>query len=309
MELKNKAPNPVDVLADETGKGALQSDQFPKRIDRYSRAKAKALAISNYIHLNHPDQHKLSAAVSQCGSYLEFAHYYKVDEIRLSRASFCKKHLLCPLCAIRRGSKLLGRYLDRFEELKAANDRVKPYMVTFTVKDGPDLLERFTRLQKGLQEFHKRRHRKGRYSESQKASGAVWSYEVKRGKNSKLWHPHAHAVWLCEEPPSQAAISAEWEQITKDSFIVDVRPITPEDPIKGFLEVFKYAVKFSDQDDADTWHCYETLRGRRLIASFGDFYGIPEPDELTDDPLEGQPFHRLFYQFIGSAYRKTPPPV
>jgi hypothetical protein len=41
--------------------------------------------------------------------------------------------------------------------------------------------------------------------------------------------------------------------------VVDVRPITG-DPA-GFLEVFKYAVKFSDQPPADTWHAYSVLKG------------------------------------------------
>ena len=43
-------------------------------------------------------------------------------------------------------------------------------------------------------------------------------------------------------------LSREWHEITGDSFIVDVRPISQDDPVSGFIEVFKYAVKFSDQN-------------------------------------------------------------
>lgn len=31
-----------------------------------------------------------------------------------------------------------------------------------------------------------------------KALGGVFSIEVKRGKNSGLWHPHVHFVILCD---------------------------------------------------------------------------------------------------------------
>lgn len=302
MGIREDAPSLVEILADDTSKGVTQGDQFPKRIERYGKAKSRALAISEYIKTSQPQHGDLGVRISECGSYLVFRDYYTVGEIRLSKACFCKKHLLCPLCAIRRGAKLVGRYIDRYHEVIAANDRLRPYMVTLTVKDGPDLKERFNHLQKSVRYLHKKRHLKKRKAEAKKAFAAAWSYEIKRGKNSGLWHPHTHAVWLCEEAPDQNELSKEWERITGDSYIVDVREISPSDPVTGFIEVFKYAVKFSDQPDEDTWECYLTLSGKRLIGSFGLFYGIPEPDELNDDPLEGLPYIERFYDFINGAY-------
>lgn len=302
----NRTPSLVEVLADDTSKGAFSKDRFYDRIERYGDAKNRSLAVSDYINEHQPNYKKLAHRVSECGSYLVFRDYYTVGEIRLSKACFCKKHLLCALCAIRRGAKLLSRYIDRFHEVKAANGQLTPYLVTFTVKDGDDLSERFNHLQKSIQAYHKRRHRKNASCEAVKAHGAVWSYEVKRGKNSGDWHPHVHAIWLCESPPSQEQISSEWRSITGDSYIVDVREIntsTDETTVKGFLEVFKYAVKFSDQSVQDTWHCHETLSGRRLIGSFGSLYGVPEPEELSDDPLEELPYVEYFYKFVGGKYR------
>jgi len=305
MNLGKSTPSLVEGLAAETSKGATQKSEFQNRLNRYGKAKEKAVSISDYIRVNHPNYQRLANDVNNCGSYLVFRDYFTVGEVRLSKACFCKKHLLCPLCAIRRGAKHLGRYIDRYEDIVKQSPSQKPYMVTFTVKDGPDLKERFNHLQKSLRYYHKLRHLKKRKCEAKKATAGVWSYEVKRGKNSGAWHPHVHAVWLCSEKPNQGEISSEWAAITGDSYIVDVREITPENPTKGFLEVFKYAVKFSDQPDFDTWHCFETLRGRRLIGSFGDFYGIPEPDDLTDDPLEGLPYVEHFYSYIHhlSGYR------
>ncbi|RMG79239.1 MAG: hypothetical protein D6712_20045, partial [Chloroflexi bacterium] len=232
------APSLVEILADDTSEGATQRDQFPKRIERYGRAKARAVAISEYITALATSADRpyiqsyisISSHIRNCGSYLVFRDYYTIGEIRLSQAFFCKKHLLCPLCAIRRGAKLLSRYLDRFHAITASESRLKPFLVTLTVKDGQDLAERFNHLQKSLRIYHKRRHGKRDICEAKKAVGAVWSYEIKRGRNSGLWHPHVHAVWLCHEPPSVAKIAAEWRQITGDSYIVDVRPISQSDP-------------------------------------------------------------------------------
>src|SRR3546814_1097214 len=50
----------------------------------------------------------------------------------------------------------------------------------------------------------------------------------------------------------RSALSEQWKKITGDSFIVDVTPFHDQDDvITGFLEVFKYAVKFSDLPLAD----------------------------------------------------------
>lgn len=253
-------------------------------------------------------QAKLAIKLRGCGSYLLFRDYYTVNKVRLHAANFCKKHLLCPLCAIRRGAKMLKSYLDKLRVILAANPNLKPYLVTLTVKDGDDLGERFKHLQSSVQKLHKARGRERQYNESCKAAGAVWSYEFKRGKNSGDWHPHVHAVWLCEEAPDQAALSAQWKKITGDSFIVDVRPFhDDQDVIGGFLEVFKYAVKFSDLPLADNWVGFETLSNKRLIASFGVFLGVEVPEDLTDEPLDDLPFVEMLYKHIyGVGYSLAP---
>jgi hypothetical protein len=209
--------------------------------------------------------------------------------------------------------------MDRLAVIKAENPRLKAYLVTFTVKDGPDLSERFAHLHSSLTRLHKTRHGKGQWSEARKAAGAVWSYEFKRGQGSGAWHPHVHAVWLCEDAPDMYKLRAEWEAITGDSFMVDVRPFHDQDDVlNGFLEVFKYAVKFADLSLDDAWHGYQTLSGRRLIASFGAFRGVDVPEDLTDEGLDDLPYVELLYRFVrgagysfsedGPAHERSMPP-
>lgn len=313
---KENPPN-VESLAAETIQGADDAAALPKRLDRYSKAHHRGIAMADYAMKKAgeasnavlQDEHfKLSQRLKSCGEYLLFRDYYTVGKVRLHAARFCKKHLLCPLCAIRRGAKMVKSYMDRLAVLKSGRPNLKAYLVTLTVKDGHDLAERFNHLYRSVQALHKTRTGKGQHSEACKAEGAVWSYEFKRGKNSGKWHPHVHAVWLCEEEPDASALSAQWKRITGDSFIVDVTPFHDQDDVlSGFLEVFKYAVKFSDLPLADNWHGYETLAGKRLIASFGSFRGVEVPEDLTDEPLDDLPYVEHLYKYLaGVGYSRAP---
>lgn len=299
LDHERKSP---DFGQEVRASGGIES--LPSRAVRYSKAKALALDVAQYIEANHGGESPLARRVSSCGEYLLFRHYYTVDQLKLHAASFCMKHLLCPLCAIRRGAKTLKAYLDRWEFIRAEKTALRPFLVTLTVKDGPDLRERFDHLYKAQHELWKKKQR-GRGCVLDGVQGAVWSYEIKRGTTSGEWHPHLHMIALAEVEPSADRLSREWHAITGDSFIVDVRPITGES-VDGFMEVFKYAVKFSDQPPADTWHAFETLRGRRLIGSAGAFRGVEVPADLLDEALDDLPFVEFFYRYLhGAGYTLT----
>ena len=115
-------------------------------------------------------------------------------------------------------------------------------------------------------------------------------------------------IALAEVAPDADRLSRDWHEITGDSFIVDVRPISQDDPASGFVEVFKYAVKFSDQEPADTVHAWETLAGKRLLGSAGCFRGVEIPEDLTDDPGDylGLPYVDLLYRYLSVATAGQP---
>ena len=135
-----KRENPAELSLDGVSEGI---GALPKRIDRYGKAKNGALDVVDYMETL-PQHQATAKRVKSCGDYLAFRHYYTVDRVRLHGASLCMKHLLCPLCAIRRGAKYLKAYLVKFEALQQQNPNLKAYLVTLTVKDGPDLAERLS---------------------------------------------------------------------------------------------------------------------------------------------------------------------
>ena len=312
MDGQEKSPVSAVLADSETGLGfeSLQS-----RLQRYGAGKKRALDMSKYIMENtkskwddrkrNTETGKLATKIGNCADFLIFKRYFTVDEVRLHAANFCKKHLLCPFCAMRRGAKYLQVYKQRLDVVLQESPKLRAFMVTLTVKDGENLLERFTHLRKALKKYQEQRRNalKGQKQvEYAKALGGVLSIEIKRGKGSGLWHPHVHMIWLCNEPPLASQLSKEWLELTGDSYIVDVREFYGESVVDGFLEVFKYALKFSDMELADNWEAFQTLKAKRLVDNFGLFRGIQVPDDLTDDDIDDE-YILLLYRFVrGSGY-------
>lgn len=321
------APRPLPDPLQLGGRGIEERAQYdvsrlPGRVERYGKARRRARALVSYLGgplkggtaaseagetVPAPPLPEAAAArraagrLDRCGEYLLFRHYWTVDQVRLHQAEFCKQHLLCQLCAIRRAAKQTSAYLARFEQIRGAHPNLIPAFMTYTVRNGPDLGERMDHLRKGLRTLSERRRdiRKGNRGSSEfgAVAGAVGTLEVtNRGKG---WHPHAHMLVMLDRYVDQKALSAEWHSITGDSFVVGITRLDPlADPIEAFVEVFKYALKFGDLSPAQIWHAARTLRGQRLLFSLGCFRGVDVPDELTDEPLDGLPFVELFYRYL-----------
>ena len=305
---KRTKENPLTagILADEANQGAVGVAALPNRISRYAGAHQRALLMADYAESI--GELSMGRKLTDCGHYLLFRHYTAIDEVRLHAASLCRKHLLCPLCAIRRGQKALEAYAARVEYVQATKGPLRAFHVICTVKDGADLLERFDHLRGTMRRMTRARldylkaPKKRPHVEFAKAIGGVHSIEVKRGKNSGLWHPHVHMIWLCHEAPNEDELRKEWEGWAGDSWSCKVVPFHDQaDLISGFQEVFKYALKFSDMALPDNWEAFQTLSGKRLVDSFGDLRGVVIPDEL-DEPLDGQEFVELLYRWMGKGY-------
>lgn len=306
---KKKTPVGASILADVAHTGVDEAELLGERIARYGQAHARSLLMLEHLRgAPSPEATKTASGLATCGNYLHFREYFTVGKVRLHNATFCKQHLVCPLCAIRRGAKALGAYLTRWQVIQEERPELRPYLLTLTVKNGDDLEERQEHLTKALRKLMDRRRyfnagtRGAPYTELCKAEGAVYTLELTNKGNG--WHPHCHMIVLAASAPSQSALSAEWHKITGDSMIVDCRPITG-DPSEGFMEVFKYAVKFSDLSLEDNWHAAQRLKGKRLLNSFGLFRGVQIPESLLDEPLDELPYWDRFYRYLGGEYQFT----
>ena len=129
---------------------ALQSadaDQHRNRISRFGLLKHRAKLQEQYLwtqvdfNSDSPSEESIEALkaatkLKECGQFLQFRNYYTVDQIKLVKAHYCNKHLLCPICAGVRAARSMKRYLERIYELMNQKRGLKPVLITLTVKNG-----------------------------------------------------------------------------------------------------------------------------------------------------------------------------
>ena len=155
----NKKAHNSDTLAGDELQ-ALQSadaDQHRDRITRFGLLKHRSKLQEQYLWTqvdftaegeNEESNKALKAAtkLKGCGQFLLFRNYYTIDQIKLEKFHVCGQHLLCPMCAGIRAARSMNRYLKRINELMRQNPRLKPVLITLTVKNGESLEERYNHL-------------------------------------------------------------------------------------------------------------------------------------------------------------------
>jgi hypothetical protein len=320
MVTHQKSLDSLDALAGSLGArdlGLLNSDSVQKKIERFSRLRDRSRLHLHYInHLLDTDKDfQLGGFASHrdrlrdCGLFITLHNYYVLGQIHVAKARFCKSHIICPLCAYLRASRATKAYWEKYQVIKSESPGLQPYLLTYTVKNGPDFLERFNHLRDSLKKLSDSRRqtvcRGSGGSQLAYFSGGVYSIEFT--KSAHGWHPHIHYLVLGNpdnlpdfpigsnsgDLKKQSLLSQEWARCSGDSFICDLRPITG---IDGFCEVFKYALKYSSLEVPDTFHAWFNLRGNRLMGSFGCFRGVEVP-EYIDYQLLDSPYVELNYKY------------
>lgn len=313
MGINEKSPKSVVILADELIKGWDSTERLEKRLESFDILKQKGFnfvewGVESGIATQNLQSKKIFNKLFDCGGYLIFRNYLVSKRSRLIGACTCKLHLLCPFCASRRGVKHSRIYKEKVEHLKTeSNNTLDLAFITFTVKNGPDLFERFTHLRSSMRLLLARRTKQLRTlgthkTEMAKFSGGVFAYEFKRGSGSNDHHPHIHMLALLPKSSKVdvALLKQEWLDITGDSSVINIKYADDN----GYLEVFAYALKFSEMSNSDRWDAFNLLRRERLISSFGDLRGIELPEEETDDLLDSdEPFVDTLYRWcLGRGY-------
>lgn len=238
-----------------------------------------------------------------CGDWLTFRKWSTGgEESRVVAGNFCGRHLTCPLCANRRGARLLQDVVPKLLQVRAENPAARMHLVTLTLRNGEDLVERLRCLQKGVQLLQGRRRsarRDGTGRVMSRVLGGIGQVEIKRGANSGAWHPHYHGVWVNDGRMDYRALRDAWRDVMGgEAFIANVRQFECErlvDPspelfrdqlTKDCMEVCKYCVKFdTSRDSADVWDIATKVQGKRLRSSFGELRGLDVDEGLLDQEL------------------------
>lgn len=336
---KKRAPelSSEKVLADETDS---KEQGLEERLNRYANAKKHQVSVIDHILSKDvfdfkgvfPERDIRS--LRQCSSFLYFRHYYQVNKYRLIGGITCKKHFLCWPCALRRSAKFVKRYESIINKVLKDSSNLVPVLMTLTVKNESDLLERYEHIAKNYSKMINRRRQElnGRKTHTvlSKVKGGAGAIEIKRGKDSGKWHVHIHQIalvdpdsftwkreyeeksgkWIDVPVELQKELSQEWYKQTSDSHVVDVRGIdhsSEENLLRGIMEAFKYALKPGDMEIEDHVEAHMSLPGRRTVFSFGNLRGV-KVDNLSDDieeELKLLPYVDLVYRYSqsGESYK------
>jgi len=329
LRVKKDDPLRAEVLANDS------SRDHDKQLSRYAVAKTRQLAVVDHIvqqkiEGNNLDLDKELQALQDCGSFLIYRHYYEIDKFRLKGGCTCKKHLLCALCAIRRAAKCIAVYSEKIQDVvQRGYNEGKEYdqlFITFTVKNEFDLVERMDHLKESLGKLMQKRRASlvknpKTTTEFKHIEGAIYSYETTFNEETGF-HPHIHMLAMVPKGCFSYSVKKiknksvkvpvklwadlvdNWEKITGDSKIIDVRLIeNQDDQIKALVETFKYALKVSEMDVHVQIDCYKALKGRRLIGSMGALFGVKLPEGLNDDLLPGEEkYIDIVYQYSGELF-------
>ena len=294
-------------LEPEDCKAYMRIDGVPKKIERLGQAKARTKDFLDYAcglpesqssNLRIPGFRlsKMLEETRHCADDLVVRRWPTADHYGLI-TRFCHRHLLCMVCAIQRGSFQMSRAMQRVDLIGGLGNR-QIYMLTLTVKNGPDLAERYDHLVAGLRFMQQARRSRKHATCFKQLSGGMFSYEFKRG-NDNLWHPHVHMLvtspneLAIEQRPDRDGgsswrwpdLSREWHRATGDSYIVECHPVYQNGPggLNGALcEVFKYAVKVNELQHSDRLSALQILYRKRLLGTFGEFYGVG----IDSDPVK-----------------------
>lgn len=151
--------------------------------------------------------------------------------------------------------------------------------LTLTLRGGEvDLAFGIARILKCFRRLRQRRFWRRR------VVGGVAFVEFKWSAKSLAWHVHLHVLCHGRFIP-KSDLSAEWYDVTGNSYIVDVRAVRQEDKIAAY--VTKYVTKPYDRGDlaSDDRMCeiVTATHRKRLILAFGDWKDM----QLTATPADG----------------------
>lgn len=176
-----------------------------------------------------------SENILNCGSSLEFRHYYDNEDTRtLERAGFCK-HKLCPMCAWRYHIKQSG-VLQRAFDILGKQDY---YHLILTIPNIKFMTHEF---------LVNLREKAGVFMEKvAKSVDYFMSFEITIDKDKK-YHPHFHIIYInhLDKPLTRKKIQTEWAKVANTGTNYAIGKQIKCTSNKISMELTKYILKFED---------------------------------------------------------------
>lgn len=215
---------------------------------------------------------KMLNRLTECCRHPSIVQNDQTGEVHISE-SRCRSRV-CPRCGRVRTRELGHRLRGLLKFIDS------PRMLTLTLKsNGDPLSEQLRRLNDAFRRLRRRKNWK------KHVTGGLFIVEITWNHAKHEWHPHIHAL-IDGEFWKQADIADEWETVTGDSRIVDIRMIYGRESAVGYITKYMSKSQLSDQIPAGRiveWS--QNTHGARMVGTFGKLHGVKI--EMEEDEREG----------------------
>ena len=259
-----------------------------------------------------------------CGSFLTFRYYERVDETKLFNANFCKRDKLCVACAVRRAYKQQSKFISIIESELDLLNRDWYYIVIPIKHNSKETFEEVFSKIDSLKKKMTQQMRDGRKGKStgffSKFSGGMYSIETTKTKNG--WNVHINLLVNAQKGTKiglnrvlnrRKQESFQNEELRDfllrnfDSQMHNIAPLNFKDIdlVKAALvEVLKYSLKFSSLSASDLLEVFVKTRRKRLFGTFGNLWGkgIEEVELEGDDEPDNDYIELIFRRVIEGGF-------
>lgn len=212
----------------------------------------------------------LAERLSTCGMFVNTIRCLRCESRHFAGFLRCGSRICLP-CARVRGLLMFARVMQRIKDLDVEGN-VYLYFLTLTLRNMANLKEMIGIIY-GFWRALTHERKELRMLWKQRFIGYVRSMEIKRGKNSRLWHVHFHVLLVAREYGRDFEwICKAWKDITGDNGSVWIEGVDKTE--KAVLEVCKYLVKPGNMDAEDWRHILESITGVRQVSTGGVFRGL-----------------------------------
>jgi len=207
--------------------------------------------------------------VRECGMFINIAECIMCGTKHYLGRTRCKSRF-CIACQHDRSIM----YIAKMIELVRRYLRGGGYIIkgVITIRDGQVLKNRLDFLMESWRKLTVS-NRGTRKQFLRRFEGGIRSVEVKKGKNSKEWHPHMHLLMLKARYEKDIDWFIEsWKQITNGEgsvFLQGVRIRKNEEYIDAVAEVVKYWLKPQLYSVEEFKELYECIKNKKMISSWG----------------------------------------
>lgn len=270
--LQTSSPDPVTISNYAFYRDCLQHDQQPFEHTGWHNVRMNVLNAMEATNV------PISRAAKFVGCGDEIFIYENTATGEVDYHSNRCGDRFCMICGQARSRRIT-------HALAGLIEKEEPLFITLTVrgKPGDTLASMIDRLTDAWKQLRRLDHWKER------VRGGAIMLEIKYSKSSGgHWHPHYHLIAHGKYIEKQWLRDA-WRLITRDSDQVDIKRVKEIREALGY--VTKYASKPMDGSFTTKPHllreAMKTLKGRRLCACFGTWYGTPlhDDDEVTDEEI------------------------